>query len=106
MIAKMTRSSLLGFAVNTSPIQKDGGYYFEKPTSPQWVGTVKTLYEKMGEDAYLKSLTNTYHSSCYFLKVKGVWMRLIDFDEYPLTRKYEGSYISDQIDVEVEPLEL
>ena len=74
----ITRRSKLGYAVNTSPTSEENGFRFDLPTAPMWTGTIKTISEAMSSDRYLNSLTNTYYSASWFVKIAGTWMRISD----------------------------
>lgn len=82
MNAKITRRTKIGYGVNTSPTQDNPGYHFELPDSPMWSGTWKTLTDALDSDRYLNSLTNTYYSESYFVKVKGTWFRVANQQEF------------------------
>lgn len=76
-------------------------------------GTVNTISEKISRDPFIRSLTNTYYSSAWFVKIDGRWMRITtDRDELSwslrqLTEKRENNYgvqvyMEDSITVDVE----
>jgi hypothetical protein len=111
MKTKVTRRTILGYAVNTSPTQDNPGYHFELPTTPGWVGTIKTISEAISGDRLLNSLTNTFHSSAWFVKVKGTWMRVTEWEAFGwamdelTTRRddpWNKSYLKDEVEVEVD----
>ena len=112
MKTKITRRTKVGYAVNTSPSQGENGFYFELPTKPMWEGTLNTVGQQLSEDRYLNSLTNTFHSSAWFVKVNGTWFRAVDRDEFSwqtngLYMEREDnwgrkSYMEDTVEVEVD----
>lgn len=113
MKATITRRTIVGYGVNTSPSQAENGYYFEKPTSPMHEGTVNTISEKIDRDPFIRSLTNTFYSRAWFVKVSGRWMRITNSSDElvwkfsQLTDKYENNhgdqvYMEDAIEVDVE----
>jgi hypothetical protein len=111
MKAKVTRRTIVGYAVNTHPVDDNPGYHFDLPTTPEWTGTAKTVQDAMDGDAYLNSLTNTYYSAAWFVKVNGTWMRVVDSREfgYLINHLYTKSdwdfgveYVTDAVEVDVD----
>jgi hypothetical protein len=111
MKAKVTRRTIFGFEVNTTPTQDNPGYHFELPIAPRWTGTYKTLSDALRKDSYLNSLTNTFHSSAWFVKVNGTWMRVANNQDfgYEIDRlhdrhddPWDKSYFTDSVEIEVD----
>ena len=115
MKTKVTRRTIVGYAVNTSPTQDAQGYHFDLPERPYWTGTLKTVGEQLSEDRYLNSLKSggTYYSSAWFVKVNGTWMRATDWrqfsdeTDYLYYKREEGcgcdlGYIVDEVEVDVD----
>jgi len=111
MKTKITRRTKLGYGVNCNPTQGENGFYFEKPTGPYITGTYNTAMWEMQRDPFLNSLTNTYKSSGWFVRVNGTWMRVTDYREfdwamnelyYKHDRGWGEEYEVDFVEVEVE----
>jgi hypothetical protein len=105
---EITRRSKVGYNVNTQPSQGEHGYYFEDPTSPHWIGTLKTVAEQLQHDAYLNSLTNTFKSSAWFVRVNNVWRKIADGEINDTDMLYwqddYGQYTHNEVEVHIHDL--
>lgn len=62
------RTRKIGWGLNASPTPWEHGLYVEKPTRPDFEGTLKQVFDYINNDPFYKSLqTGTYHSTAFFV---------------------------------------
>ena len=118
MKIKVTRRSKVGFGYNVTPTSTGDGYYYESPEAPDFEGTIRQVAEQIETDPTLNSM-NCFMSVAWFVKVDGVWHRIVNESEAFLADLLEpgygqykqtdmgwgwvdSRYLVDEVDVEIE----
>jgi|WetSurMetagenome_2_1015567.scaffolds.fasta_scaffold298574_2 hypothetical protein len=102
---KMTRRSKVGFGWNTCPT--GNGTQIKPTTSPDFVGTIKTVLHDKNTDPNYKSMQSTYKTTAWFIKVNGKWHKILTEQMYfedLVTEHYENrkEFLYDSIEIEIE----
>jgi hypothetical protein len=71
---KITRRSRIGFGWNTNPT--GNGTEINKTTSPDIVGTVRTVIAKKHTDRVYRSLQSCYKTTGWFVRISGKWEKI------------------------------
>ena len=91
------RTSRVGFGW-TALVDRSGNLHeIEKP---DYVGTVKTVVEKLYKDKNYLSLNGTYHRDQWFVRINGEWHK-IKFEGTPMSLYWaedDGEYLMDRIE--------
>jgi hypothetical protein len=72
--ATITRRSKIGFGWNTNPT--GSGTEIHKTTSPDIVGTIRTVIDKKHSDRVYQSLQSCYKTTGWFVRVSGKWEKI------------------------------
>lgn len=76
---KVTRKTIVGFGYTSACENDESGWLRNcATTAPCHTGTLKSINQKIRDDLTLRSFTNTYYSSAWFIRVAGQWRKVID----------------------------
>ena len=84
MNVTITRKSRnIGFGYSTNVVNHEKGWRIEKPTAPNFTGTVRTVKQQIENDPTfnLVKKCGTFHNARWFVKVDGKWMA-VEPDQY------------------------